>query len=375
MEEEGLIADPDAKSDEATIALSFPPPPPLKKPLLASLDGASFRYPTPDGTLAKGAPLLRELRLSVSLGERIGVLGRRSRVAESGRAAGRASAVRGPPPANRPYPPRLAHSSTPTPPRPLLHAHSFTPTRPRGQAGASRQLSARPLASAERAPRPKRAPSVRLTCCPRTLQAERRGQVDSPAPAHAAAPAHERRRLAQPWRQVGHLRAAPHRPARPERIAAGLPRLQVRRCVSPLRACEPRAHHMHATCTLHAHHMHAPVFLPCTHPAPRTHAACTPNAHRVHRRQGGRDPLTAGPLRHREPARVAADEQAEWWPEEPRRTVRHLVGGADLPHPRRVSPRPSPLALRPSPLAPRRSSPRPTPTPRTLRDGVGGPAG
>ena len=27
MEEEGLIADPDAKSDEATIALRFPPPP------------------------------------------------------------------------------------------------------------------------------------------------------------------------------------------------------------------------------------------------------------------------------------------------------------------------------------------------------------
>ena len=102
MEEEGLIADPDAKSDEATIALRFPPPPPLKRPLLASLDGASFRYPTPDGTLAKGAPLLQELRLSVSLGERIGVLGRRSRVAESGRAAGPASAARGPPPANRP---------------------------------------------------------------------------------------------------------------------------------------------------------------------------------------------------------------------------------------------------------------------------------
>ena len=75
MEEEGLIADPDAKSDEATIALSFPPPPPLKKPLLASLDGASFRYPTAKGILAKGAPLLRELRVSVSLGERIGVLG------------------------------------------------------------------------------------------------------------------------------------------------------------------------------------------------------------------------------------------------------------------------------------------------------------
>ena len=58
MEEEGLIADPDAKSDEATIALRFPPPPPLKKPLLASLDGASFRYPTPGGTLAKGASSL-----------------------------------------------------------------------------------------------------------------------------------------------------------------------------------------------------------------------------------------------------------------------------------------------------------------------------
>ena len=147
MEEEGLIADPDAKSDEATIALRFPPPPPLKRPLLASLDGASFRYPTPDGTLAKGAPLLRELRLSVSLGERIGVLGRRSRVAESGRAAGPASAARGPPPANRPYPPRRAHASTPTAPRPLLHAHCSTPTAPRGQPGASRPLSARALAT------------------------------------------------------------------------------------------------------------------------------------------------------------------------------------------------------------------------------------
>ena len=39
MEEEGLVADPDAQQDEATIALSFPPPPPLKRPLLASLDG------------------------------------------------------------------------------------------------------------------------------------------------------------------------------------------------------------------------------------------------------------------------------------------------------------------------------------------------
>ena len=164
MEEEGLIADPDAKSDEATIALRFPPPPPLKKPLLASLDGASFRYPTPDGTPAKGAPLLRELRLSVSLGERIGVLGRRFRVAESGSAAGPASAARGPPPANRPYPSRRAHASTPTAPRPLLHAHCSTrPTR--GQQAA---LSTRSRHGKERAPRPKRAPSVRLTsCCPR----------------------------------------------------------------------------------------------------------------------------------------------------------------------------------------------------------------
>ena len=137
MEEEGLIADPDAKSDEATIALRFPPPPPLKKPLLASLDGASFRYPTPDGTLAKGAPLLRELRLSVSLGERIGVLGRRSRVAESGMAAGGGAGLRctwattGQPPLPSPPGPRLhAHCSTPTAPRPLLHAHCSTrPTR------------------------------------------------------------------------------------------------------------------------------------------------------------------------------------------------------------------------------------------------------
>ena len=140
MEEEGLIADPDAKSDEATIALRFPPPPPLKRPLLASLDGASFRYPTPDGTLAKGAPLLRELRLSVSLGERIGVLGRRSRVAESGMAAGGGAGLRctwattGQPP-------------LPSPPGPRLHAHCSTPTAPRGQPGASRPLSARALAT------------------------------------------------------------------------------------------------------------------------------------------------------------------------------------------------------------------------------------
>ena len=160
MEEEGLIADPDAKGDEATIALRFPPPPPLKKPLLASLDGASFRYPTPDGTLAKGAPLLRELRLSVSLGERIGVLGRRSRVAESGSAAGPASAARGPPPANRPCPPRRAHSSTPTPPRPLLHAANP------GPAGRSQHaLSPRKRASTAAEASTERAPHVLLPSC------------------------------------------------------------------------------------------------------------------------------------------------------------------------------------------------------------------
>ena len=36
MEEEGLIADPDAKLDEATIAIEFPEPHPLKRSLLVS---------------------------------------------------------------------------------------------------------------------------------------------------------------------------------------------------------------------------------------------------------------------------------------------------------------------------------------------------
>ena len=175
----------------------------------------------------------------------------------------------------------------PSPPGPRLHAHPSTwPTR--GQQAA---LSTRSRHGKKRAPRPKRAPSVRLTCYPRAPQAERRGQVDSPAPAHAAAAAHERRGLAQPWRQVGHLRAAPHRPARPERIAARLPRRKVRRCIFPPRACEPRAHHMHTTCTLLAHHMHScapPMHTPRTPHARRLHTECTPRAQAPRRSRSAR---------------------------------------------------------------------------------------
>lgn len=68
MEEEGLVADPDAQQDEATIALHFPTPPPLKRPLLARLDNVSFGY-------AGGRELLSSISLSVSIGSRVGILG------------------------------------------------------------------------------------------------------------------------------------------------------------------------------------------------------------------------------------------------------------------------------------------------------------
>lgn len=87
MEEEGLVADPDAKQDEATIAISFPPPPPLKRPDILKLQDCAFGYSASPGASGgagagaggDGAPppslLLRELNLSLSMGERVGVLG------------------------------------------------------------------------------------------------------------------------------------------------------------------------------------------------------------------------------------------------------------------------------------------------------------
>jgi len=47
MEDEGLVADPDAKTDEATIAIVFPPPPPLKRPHLVTMTDAAFGYSVP----------------------------------------------------------------------------------------------------------------------------------------------------------------------------------------------------------------------------------------------------------------------------------------------------------------------------------------
>ena len=74
MEEEGLVADPDAKQDEATIALAFPPPPPLKRPMLVRLTDVGFGYPASrPGALPH--ILLSGLNVAVSLGSKIGVLG------------------------------------------------------------------------------------------------------------------------------------------------------------------------------------------------------------------------------------------------------------------------------------------------------------
>ena len=87
MEEEGLVRDPDAKTDEATVAIEFPQPWPLKRPLLVSMSGVSFHYKPPagDGAPSTAAassrglnappPLLSNVSLSVSLGARIGILG------------------------------------------------------------------------------------------------------------------------------------------------------------------------------------------------------------------------------------------------------------------------------------------------------------
>lgn len=84
MEEEGLVVDPDAKQDEATIAIEFPEPWPLKRPLLVSLNNVSFQYKPLVGSVGGGAggstvppatDLLREVSLSVSIGSRIGILG------------------------------------------------------------------------------------------------------------------------------------------------------------------------------------------------------------------------------------------------------------------------------------------------------------
>ena len=72
MEEEGLVVDPDAKQDEATIAIEFPDPWPLKRPLLVSLNDVSFAY---RGGAAAGGALLSGISLSVSIGSRVGVLG------------------------------------------------------------------------------------------------------------------------------------------------------------------------------------------------------------------------------------------------------------------------------------------------------------
>ena len=82
MEEEGLVVDPDAKQDEATIAIEFPEPWPLKRPLLVSLTDVGFAYAGAASAAASSASaassssgLLRGVSLSVSIGSRIGILG------------------------------------------------------------------------------------------------------------------------------------------------------------------------------------------------------------------------------------------------------------------------------------------------------------
>ena len=86
MEEEGLVVDPDAKQDEATISMEFPEPWPLKRPLLVSMSDVSFAYAltsagSADSAAAASAAaasanaLLRDISLSVSIGSRVGILG------------------------------------------------------------------------------------------------------------------------------------------------------------------------------------------------------------------------------------------------------------------------------------------------------------
>jgi ATP-binding cassette subfamily F protein 3 len=79
MEEEGLVVDPDAKQDEATIAIDFPDPWPLKRPLLVSMSSVSFTYPAqalaPRAGAPRGGGLLSDVSLSVSVGSRVGILG------------------------------------------------------------------------------------------------------------------------------------------------------------------------------------------------------------------------------------------------------------------------------------------------------------
>jgi ATP-binding cassette subfamily F protein 3 len=76
MEEEGLVADPDARQDGATIRLHFPEPPPLRRPSLVEMSDVSFGYPAGGEGAAAGRPLLEGVSLQVSLGSRIGILGR-----------------------------------------------------------------------------------------------------------------------------------------------------------------------------------------------------------------------------------------------------------------------------------------------------------
>ena len=76
---QGLVVDPDAKQDEATIAIQFPDPWPLKRPQLVSLSSVSFAYPAAAAVRRAGGMqsggLLTGLNLSVSLGSRVGILG------------------------------------------------------------------------------------------------------------------------------------------------------------------------------------------------------------------------------------------------------------------------------------------------------------
>jgi len=74
MEEEGLVTDPDAKQDEATISIAFPSPPPLKRPMLVKMSDVGFGYPP---AVAGSSPriLLTAINLAVSTGSKIGILG------------------------------------------------------------------------------------------------------------------------------------------------------------------------------------------------------------------------------------------------------------------------------------------------------------
>ncbi|KAK4218578.1 hypothetical protein QBC37DRAFT_437220 [Rhypophila decipiens] len=66
----------DIPPEERAVTVILPDPFELRFPgALVSVEGLSFRYPTPKGTKTLALPVLQDITLSVSMGDRIGILG------------------------------------------------------------------------------------------------------------------------------------------------------------------------------------------------------------------------------------------------------------------------------------------------------------